>query len=341
MPISLIGYTDKQIRVRLETLSGHLANYRKTSNPDGLRLIRVWARRSSVAMKLFESHYGNREFKLLLDELKTVVHDLGAERDKLILKDLVEGSFSVLTDGEKEGAASLLQLKVISNELSDPIEAKRQLKRILKIDLLKQFDSLAERADRKNEKKRADRSHCFFALPEADNASELLEMAREVLREELDAVLKAAGCLDNPNKIAELHQLRICVKKLRYTIDLMLPAIESVADLHDSFAALHEKLRELQDSIGAIHDMDFVLHGLLDTLAKEAAQKCAAAIGFPKQKTAKYMSYDAGIGILKIAADIQLKRDSLFRQFCSAWKDNQTVSIFRLSANSLPKRSRK
>ncbi len=346
MPRSVRDYTDQQIRIRLDTLSGHLLDFQKTSNPDRLRLIRVWARRSAVSMKLFERFYHSREYSSLLNELKTVVHDLSAARDSFILKQLVEGNLAVLNEDEAVAISTFLQLNSSSNEqgdsssdTSDVSTDAQLLKRILKIELVKKFDSIAIRTSLNTPKNRVPHFKGQYKLPEADCEEQLLDMADEILSPAMSGVIVAAKCLDSSSKIAELHKLRICIKKLRYSIDLMLPGIEIVPKLHNNFAALHEKLRELQDSIGDIHDMDFVLHELFEMLSEAAASRSSAAIGYTKKNYEACLSFDAGIGLMKVANVIQAKRDSQFLQFFRAWNTKPTATLFRSCRKCLPNRA--
>ena len=56
--------------------------------------------------------------------------------------------------------------------------------------------------------------------------------------------------LIDPLKIEELHDLRICCKKLRYLLELL-------PDEHQGALKTRKTLQKLQDILGAIHDYDF------------------------------------------------------------------------------------
>ncbi len=326
-------YSNKQIIDRLETLSGHLANYQKTLDPDGLRLIRVWSRRSSVAMKAFEKNYRSKKFTLLLHELKNTARDIGKVRDGLLLKDIVRKSISVLNEAEKSGVQRLFQLNETALPAETNIAAIASLNSILKTDPLQRFIDIE--ADIPENNKYAGRKLVkgFKNLVLAANTRQMEKMARKAVRTKQQLVLSSANCLEDPDKIAELHKLRIDIKKLRYTIDLMLPALVSQSELYKNLNALHEKLRELQDSIGAIHDMDYVLHELLSRLTAESAAVRDRALGRNIDGNTDYMTFETGIGLLKIAADIQLKRDGSFHLLYNSWHDNSTTELFRLCSS--------
>jgi CHAD domain-containing protein len=87
--------------------------------------------------------------------------------------------------------------------------------------------------------------------------------ARETLHSQLAALFVWAAFLPQPDRAHEHHQMRIAVKRLRYTLDLfgeILPA-PALGCLDD--------LKRLQEELGALHDLDTLFLSIEDAMLHE------------------------------------------------------------------------
>ena len=82
------------------------------------------------------------------------------------------------------------------------------------------------------------------------------ENARIILPQMVEEVYSWEQFIQNPKKREELHNMRISIKRLRYTMEFF------AVNYDRHFAELIETIIELQDIIGDIHDSDVVLEVL-------------------------------------------------------------------------------
>ncbi|MFZ3079877.1 MAG: CHAD domain-containing protein, partial [Bellilinea sp.] len=78
----------------------------------------------------------------------------------------------------------------------------------------------------------------------------LLKLADQAIRARLDDFLDFDAIVDQPERIEELHAMRISAKRLRYTLETFAPLFE------DGLKNYLKAMRSAQDMLGAIHDCD-------------------------------------------------------------------------------------
>lgn len=89
------------------------------------------------------------------------------------------------------------------------------------------------------------------------------ENARIIVRERLADMYAYAPCVESPENIQELHDLRIAAKRVRYTLEIFADFLPAMSK---EFAA---ELADLQDELGALHDSEVML-ALLRRILQQA-----------------------------------------------------------------------
>lgn len=84
--------------------------------------------------------------------------------------------------------------------------------------------------------------------------------AQIILAVKIKEVYSWAESIRNPDNIDELHNLRISVKRLRYSMELF------VINYGEAFKNLLKVLEDLQHLLGEIHDCDVIETVLMDYL---------------------------------------------------------------------------
>ena len=84
--------------------------------------------------------------------------------------------------------------------------------------------------------------------------------AQVILAVKIQEVYSWAESIRNPNKIKELHNLRISVKRLRYSMEFF------AINYGEEFQDFLKVLADLQEQLGDIHDCDVVEKVLTDHL---------------------------------------------------------------------------
>ena len=99
--------------------------------------------------------------------------------------------------------------------------------------------------------------------------------AQVILAVKIQEVYSWAESIRNPNKLKELHNLRISIKRLRYSMEFF--AINYGEELQDFLKVL----ADLQEQLGDIHDCDVVETVLTDYLQSlpDRGDKGTDAIG--------------------------------------------------------------
>lgn len=87
--------------------------------------------------------------------------------------------------------------------------------------------------------------------------------ARIILQQRLDDMYAYTPYVENPDNIQELHDMRIAVKRVRYTLELFEEFLPTVSK------GFIEELARLQDELGALHDSEVMLTLLRQLLQQE------------------------------------------------------------------------
>jgi hypothetical protein len=113
--------------------------------------------------------------------------------------------------------------------------------------------------------------------------------------------------LSDPSRVAELHQMRIAAKRLRYTLEIFAPVIGGVIPM------AIERMKVLQDLLGDIHDLDVAAPLLMD-----AARK-AMKIG-KKAETWQEADLLSIVGLCGLCRRKQVLRRTLHTRLRSEWR---------------------
>jgi CHAD domain len=77
--------------------------------------------------------------------------------------------------------------------------------------------------------------------------------AREIARVRLEELYSWESFVDNPYNIAELHNMRIAAKRLRYTFEVFEDALPTASK------TVLKELVQLQEELGDLHDSDVMI----------------------------------------------------------------------------------
>ncbi len=149
--------------------------------------------------------------------------------------------------------------------------------------------------------------------------------ARPALVGRLNEMIKLAGALDDPAAMAELHELRIATKRLRYAVEIFDSCLRGAKSV------LHP-LSDLQDALGTIHDLDVLADilrrrlALLDKRLESEAIEIMGAEGLPREKSGLLQARlfaqardPRRLGVLALLGDKVAERNRLFAKAQRRW----------------------
>jgi CHAD domain-containing protein len=132
---------------------------------------------------------------------------------------------------------------------------------------------------------------------------------------QLEAFLAYGPIVDQPDKVEELHEMRIVAKKLRYTMETFAPLYG------ERLKKSLQSVKLAQELLGDIHDCDVWLDYLPAFIEEE------------RQRTIVYLGHDRPMkrimtGILHFEEDRRQTRNSIYQQYVCYWHDWQEEALW-------------
>ena len=122
-----------------------------------------------------------------------------------------------------------------------------------------------------------------------------------MLHTRLEELYQFAPYISDPGNVAELHNMRIAAKRLRYTLEIFAPCFTG-----KDFEKVYSQAKSIQEQIGEIHDRD-VRGPLLQTFLD------AHAHSRPEVRP----------GLERLIQTQQSERDALYIRFIAYWNKLQ------------------
>ena len=129
----------------------------------------------------------------------------------------------------------------------------------------------------------------------------------------LAEMLHFARHIEDPLRVAELHNMRIAAKRLRYTMELFLPYVGGANG--KALAGLLDRTKKIQEMIGEIHDRDVRIPLILDYVHKHESKR-------PEIRS----------GLLALTEREQAERARIYTDLIAYWREQQGKYVGRLSS---------
>lgn len=226
--LELLMLAERLIRNRFATLLEYYrpAVERPFDDDEAVHQLRVWSRRLTAALQTLESLFVAGPREKLIRHLKKIRRAAGPARDLDVFRQRVKSSEFPLK--RKARKCVLKFLKRRRKQAQKPLRKafrKRPPQKLAKI-----VDELRATVSSHSDESTA-------------NASRLVDAAVERYVSEAPTTFETA---------ADLHQLRICGKRLRYTLETLLD-LEAIPQ-RVTAARLLDELKQIQDRLGKIND---------------------------------------------------------------------------------------
>ncbi|HEV2528192.1 MAG TPA: CHAD domain-containing protein [Thermomicrobiales bacterium] len=153
-----------------------------------------------------------------------------------------------------------------------------------------------------------------WPVPDLQPDRPLGESARRILAVRVAEVYAYRPIIHRPEAIEETHNLRISLKRLRYTLELFAGVLGAAADREI------DRVRELQEILGDLHDID-VRRNLIALAASSADPNSAAT------PSATETADSVRTGLNRLIEREQAQRDAVHRRFVERWTSLQQAGM--------------
>jgi CHAD domain-containing protein len=254
---------------------------------------RVATRRLRAAMPLFPSCLPKKKGKAWLKIIRGVTRALGEARDADVQMEALEEFAGQQTDLHFKTGLQRLILRLHQKRMALQPPVTQAMEELLESDLLVKMRAVLQ--------PQADRSVSVYIYTPA-----LYQHSFQSITGRLDALLAFEPIVTQPEKVTELHQMRIAAKWLRYTLENFGPLYSS------ELKPYIQAVKKAQDELGEIHDCDVWAEFLPRFLAEER-QRILDYYG----NTRTYNRYVPGI--MAFEQDRRQARADMYVQFQESW----------------------
>jgi CHAD domain-containing protein len=288
---------------RLRDLIQEIDGVRKVEDIEPLHRMRVASRRIRSALALFKECFPQKMVKTWRKQMRRVTRILGDARDIDVQINFLEKFLDSLEEARYHPGIKRLLLRI------------RQKRGGLQGKVIKTMDRLEANGVLENIEETLRQIRIHGRLNKVDVHSPFVyQRACLAILLRLDEMLAYEPYVRQPERVEELHAMRIAAKRLRYTIEVFEPLYQR--ELRPS----RQMVREAQTVLGDIHDCDVWVEYLPQFLEEE------------RVRTLEYFGHTRPLNLLKagifyLQQERQQHRNKRYNQFMTFWEEleNQCV----------------
>jgi CHAD domain-containing protein len=243
------------LQERLPPLSKEIGGVRAAEDIEYVHRMRVASRRMRNALALFGDDLPRKHSAEWRDEMRRVTKALGAARDTDVQIAWVQSFLEQVTDESQRVGIDRLLLRLCQQRARLQDKVAKALDRLEDKRILEDMHGILQ------ELLVHARVYEVEALPD-----DLYRRANEAIRLRLEEFLTYEPHVAHPERVMELHQMRIAAKHLRYTLEVFGPIYDR---------ALRKPIKivkEIQELLGEVHDCDVWQEFLPRFLEEERAR---------------------------------------------------------------------
>jgi CHAD domain-containing protein len=297
----------KAVLPRLEALRREIPATRTGANVESLHQMRVASRRLRSALGMFEGVLG-KSAKRWRREIRSVTGILGASRDLDVQIEFVEEFLGGLDDPDLERGPRLLLEHLKAERRSAQVRLDGALDDLERSGLLEEVEREIQP---------------LSAGVKAATLGGLLPLrhkwARDAIRTTVKELLRYRRTIARPERVEELHQMRIAAKRLRYVLEAF------VARHREELEGALSTATTLQDLLGEIHDCDVWEVSLSEILeTNRLGGKATAAIAFRSSDLPKIRA-----GLERLRENRAQRRKKRYKRLLKIWRELERRSFWK------------
>ncbi len=237
---------------QLQLMQDEIQGVTEASDIECIHRMRVASRRLRAAQAVFDPILFKRKAGDWESVIKKVTRSLGMARDLDIQIETIRRFRLMVADPKSQPGANRLFLRLLQSRANTQKKVIRVVKDFSNEKVVDQFRNRLQK---------------ITPIPEATSEPTLAlkRLSADSIVQKLDILLSYEPFVDYPEKITELHSMRIAAKRMRYTLELFAPLVK------DGYKNWLKPLKEIQDLLGYVHDCDVWIEFIPGFLQEEKA----------------------------------------------------------------------
>ncbi len=281
---------------RSQALAQEIEGVRKAEDIECVHRMRVASRRLRAAFSLFEDCVPRKRGAAWIKETRQVTRALGAARDTDVQIEAVRAFLEGLSEARLRPGVERLILRL--RQQRDGLQ-KSVIDALDRLELCGMLPDMEQSLRQSVVQARVDQAE--------ERSPETFRRASIAIQWRLEELLSYESCVPHPERVAELHAMRIAAKRLRYTIEIFAP-------LYDGrLKGPLQAARDAQELLGDIHDCD-VWTELLPRFAEEERARTKAYFGH-SQAMRRFIP-----GIEHLEGERRKFRGQRYKEFVTFWE---------------------
>ena len=288
----------------IETLKKKNKAIQRRRNIEDIHDLRVSSRRIRTCLAIFYPIFPQKKLKIWQRDIKQITKSFGQVRDLDVQIDLITQLIKTVEDRKVLSGLKRVRLRLKQKRQIRQAETQAMTKSILDSPSLIELEDWTKTVLNTKDQSPAEETE----NDEPKDLSGLYHLAYEHIQKRLDEFLFYEVFIFDPDRIEELHQMRIAAKQLRYTLEVFSALYEQKSDFALDIA------RESQQILGEIHDAD-VWGSFIPKFTKRE-----------QERILKFYGYRSPFNRLKPGIDFllenrQVERGRLYQTFLTKWKN--------------------
>jgi CHAD domain-containing protein len=291
---SISQYCAESLLPNIVKLRKNAGNILKRSDIEDIHDLRVSSRRIRTILDVFSDYLPDKKKKAWVKDIRDITKSFGAVRDLDVQIELIDQVYASTEDRRIRSGLRRVRLRLKQKRSQKQEKTKKSTQIILSSPSI---DEMNEWVGSILDDKDGD----------AWNSSELFRLGYKQIQTRLDEFLLYEIFIFDPDRVEELHQMRISAKQLRYALEVFSRLYEKKTDFALDIA------RQSQEYLGTIHDCDVWIDFLPDFMQKEV-ERIKEFYGY----RSPYNRIKPGIEYL--ISNRKKERRRSYRSFLKDWK---------------------
>jgi len=296
------SYAATAMSTYLLAMENEVEGVRQSKDVEHVHRMRVAARRLRSTLPLFSQCFGSKKLTTWLDELRSMAQALGSARDTDVQLLYLDECIHQVVDPHQLPGIRRLHMRLTQKR------GRIQQKVLLELDAFEKKGTL-QRITQALNKLQAQLGG------DVPYSAALYRVAHDSIQDYYNGLAQWEPFIDRPENVTELHQMRVAMKRLRYSM-------ETFAVLYpDRLSDAIRLTKKHQDLLGSIHDYDIWLDALPVFVEKE------------EQRIFQYFNNTRPMkrlvpGLTALADHYQTEREDTYRRFVHDWKRDRASPLW-------------